>query len=167
MIVIALAACVIAIAPSTFAWLKSNYAANVVHVWDELLPVLARPRRMANFSADQLLRVVPLFFLLGILMRTRTLQSVRTASNTINVPSSMARRFLAIHAWGALAAILALGVLGFDLQAHWGTAFLWLVPLWFVSTRRGARFASIEFEHVLVCVALTHVVMIVGYVLDL
>ena len=165
-VAMALVACGIVITPSAIAWLKSAPPDIVLHTWRELLPMLSRPRRVINFSADQLLRLVPLLFLLGILMRTRALQVARASSGSMNLPSLMAVRFLAMHAWGTLAAILAIGVLGVDLQAHWGTAFLWLLPVWFVSTRRGARFASIDFEHVLVCVALTHVVMVVGYVLD-
>jgi hypothetical protein len=157
----AVAICIIVIAPS----LTVSVQVGAIS-FSQLLPLLSRPRRMADFSADQLLRVVPLLFLFGILLRTRRLQAGSSSHAAIQVPSLKARRFLAIHAWGPLIAILALGLLGFDLQASWGMAFLWLVPVWFVSTRRGARFASIDFEHVLVCVALTHVVMVVGYVLD-
>jgi len=165
-VLLAIAACIIVIAPTAIAWLRSEPTGAALHIWHELLPFLARPRRMADFSADQLLRVVPLLFLIVILLRTRSMQAARAVPRPIAVPSLKARRFLAVHAWGALIAILALGLLGWDLRAHWGTAFLWLLPVWFLSTRCGARFASMDFEHVLVCVALTHVVMVVGYVLD-
>jgi 4-amino-4-deoxy-L-arabinose transferase-like glycosyltransferase len=161
----ALAVCMVVICPALIAYLQRTEAISGSQYWRDLLPLLSRPRRLVDFSADQLLRLVPLLFLIGILLRTRSWQ-VGGAAQSATPPSLKARRFLAIYAWGPVIAILALGLLGVDLQAPWGTAFLWLLPVWFVSTRRGARFASIDFEHVLVCVALTHVVMVVGYVLD-
>ena len=56
---------------------------------------------------------------------------------------------------------------GVELQMHWGTAFLWAIPVWIVATDWGARVSKLDRKLVLGCAAGAQVVMVLGFVLNL
>ena len=54
-------------------------------------------------------------------------------------------------------------LLGVDLQMHWGTAFLWMLPLWLMTTTWGDRLATIGPRTVLVGIASAQVVLAIVF----
>lgn len=118
-----------------------HYAMKYVEVEPSLSQ---RLYRSVAFSADQLLRFLPMFLLLLLLRRApRPPQDSDHAERTDL--QGRARLFLAIHAFGPLLLMILLCLLiGLELGMQWGTAFLWVLPLWYLSTRTGRSFATID-----------------------
>jgi hypothetical protein len=54
-------------------------------------------------------------------------------------------------------------LLGVDLQMHWGTAFLWMLPLWLMTTSWGDRLVAIGPRTVFAGIVLAQIVMAVVY----
>ena len=139
----------------TFAYASKSLAAHA-H-WSD------RPVRELKFLADQSLRLVNLLVVMIALMFL-----MRRQESPPVAPEVRDRRFLAIHAFGPLVFMTLLSMFfGVELQMHWGTAFLWAVPLWIVSTSWGGKVARLHDKLVLGCVACAQVVMAAGYLLRL
>lgn len=100
--------------------------------------------RVVSFTADQALRLVPIFIWLLAIRGMSHHDRPAVATNAANeqLPGDAAA-FLAIQAFGPLLIMIALCVFtGLALGMHWGTAYLWAVPLWYLGTAAGTRFAS-------------------------
>jgi hypothetical protein len=75
------------------------------------------------------------------------------------------RRFWLIHAWGPLVLMVLLAALaGVDLQMHWGTAFLWALPIWALTTGMFARTAVVDPRWVYGSAAIVQVLLMMGKV---
>jgi hypothetical protein len=92
----------------------------------------------------------------------------RSAAPLATCISQERRRFLAIHAFGPLIFMTVLCVfLGVELQMHWGTAFLWAIPVWIAATPWGEKVAVLNEKQVLGWVAAAQIVMAVAFALKL
>lgn len=138
-----------------------HYAAKFVAAG---LPPLARPANIANFIADQILRLAPLGLVAGALYwKLRTHDAGPSKSPQI-AEAPFGRRMLAIHAWGPLALMVLLSLFfGVDLEMHWGTAFLWVLPLWFLATPSGRKLATLRSQTVLGIVVLAQLLMLTEF----
>lgn len=135
-------------------WLFQNHFPTFKYAATELLaylPLTSRPNNIASFFADEAWRTFPAILLL------RAMYSVRTPREPLEGPAAngvLVRRFWLIHAWGPMAIMFSLAAIGgVDLQMHWGTAFLWAMPFWFLSTRLGDRLSTLSISHALACAA--------------
>lgn len=118
-----------------------HYAMKSVEVEHTLANRLLR---IVGFTADQALRLAPIFIWLlmvrGFSYRNRPATVTNAGGEQ---PSGDAAAFLAIQAFGPLLIMIVLCVLvGLQLGMPWGTAYLWALPLWYVGTAAGTRFAS-------------------------
>ena len=127
-----------------FIWLVENHFPSIGYATQMLgaaLTPLKRIDSLLRFLSSQLLRVAPVIVLLGVLhfMARRASAVAGTEAGTRSTPANpAARRFWAIHAFGPLLLMSLLALFGgVDLEMHWGTAFLWALPLWFLSTAAG------------------------------
>lgn len=109
-----------------------------------------------RFAGEQLGRLAPALVALGVLswLARRRQQHASAgpalASPTHVVPGAAAgdgcaRRALAWHAWGPFGfmALLSLAI-GLDLGMPWGTAFLWMLPIWIVARPGFAPLAALS-----------------------
>ena len=159
--------CAIVITPHV-AWLiehhfpSFDYAAKFVAAD---LPWWRRPDDIGSFLADQAMRVIPLALVLIILRYLPATRRLRnTQSIVIGDGSNFAAPLLAIHAWGPLVLMSSLSLLfGVDLQMHWGTAFIWVIPIWFLRTPHGRAIASLPLPTVLVAVMILQTIMLLAY----
>jgi 4-amino-4-deoxy-L-arabinose transferase-like glycosyltransferase len=104
----------------------------------------ARLSRMLSFNADQLARLVPALALLFAWRRPPRPESSLAGALDYSGRRARVRLFLAIHAWGPLVIMNSLGLLiGLQLGMHWGTAYLWLLPLWYVATPSGQKLVQV------------------------
>ena len=164
---IAASSCAMLIAPHV-AWLiehhfpSFHYAAKFVAAH---LPWSQRPADIAGFLADQALRLLPLAVLLAILGRLAG-RSTSTQKLTPVPPAASppVTQLLAIHAWGPLLLMSSLSLFfGVDLETHWGTAFLWMVPLWFLNTARGRALARLSDASIVTGVVALQAAMLLAY----
>ena len=146
-------------------WLVRNdfptfhYAADVL---GDSLGFAARCDSLLRFAASQALRLLPAAVALATLRRIAATHATAPAPP----PPADSRRFWGIHAFGPLA-LMALMTLagGVDLEMHWGTAFLWTLPLWYLSTPRGAVLANLPARTVLILIAAVQLLLMGGKVL--
>jgi 4-amino-4-deoxy-L-arabinose transferase-like glycosyltransferase len=139
----------------TFAYASHSMAAD--------LPLWSRPRDVASFLGNQIGRCAPAFLLAVLLLRLerRTRVQLDTLAD-LQAPATAdqalaARLLLPIHALGpfVLMTLLSLG-LGMDLQMHWGTAFLWLLVPFAMSSAAGRRLAQVSLPRVYAGTLLVH-----------
>jgi 4-amino-4-deoxy-L-arabinose transferase-like glycosyltransferase len=118
-----------------------QYAMKYVDMEDNLR---SRMLRVLSFSADQALRLLPIFIWLLLMRGMSRFGRAAVATEVAKTPAQGdTAAFLAIHAFGPLLIMIAMClVAGLGLGMHWGTAYLWALPLWFLGTAAGARFAS-------------------------
>ncbi len=139
----------------TFGYASHSLAAS--------LSFTRRCSRMASFTVDQIVRALPFLVLLGALSRVRP----DANAEPIGKSNPQAATFFAIHAWGPLIIMLLLSLFaGVDLQTHWGTAFLWVIPLWVLTTSFGDRLAAIREKTLLIAWLTIQMLMIVAYCFD-
>jgi 4-amino-4-deoxy-L-arabinose transferase-like glycosyltransferase len=121
--------------------------------------------RMASFTGDQMLRMIALFVMLPLFNRIyRSHAWPATTPAPHDDRTAAIRRFLAIHAWGPLIIMELMALLlGVDLQMHWGTAFLWTLPLWFMTTSWGDRLEAIGPRTVLTGIASAQILLAVVF----
>lgn len=130
------------------------------------LPAVDRIRDICSFLAHQLARLGAPLLMLGLL----AWQARRNQDPAPAIPEAAAdaRRFLAIHGFGPLLVMVTLAAcFGVDLQSHWGTAFLWVLPLYVISTPFGLRLAMLPVETVLHTAVVVQAVAVLGYVVGL
>lgn len=147
------------------AWLVDNDFPTFHYASRSLaahLGSVGRVKDVAGFLASQVWRLVPAAIAAGAL-----LWSSRAAAAPVTGPAApvpLAASLLTVHAWGPLLLMSALSLLaGVDLQMHWGTAFLWVIPLWFLGTARGQRLASVSVQRVLLTAGAVQLLMLVAY----
>jgi len=160
---IASCACALVVAPHFF-WLVDNhfpsfqYAAKFVAA---NLPWGRRPADIVGFLLDQALRFGPLGGLLLILGRFKSVRAAAARALPARDASPLAAPFLAIHAWGPLALMSSLSLLfGTNLQMHWGTAFIWTIPIWFLRTPFGKAVATLPMRTLFIAVVFLQFVML-------
>jgi hypothetical protein len=74
--------------------------------------------------------------------------------------------FWRLHAFGPLLLMGAMALLGgVDLEMHWGTAYLWALPPWYLSTTRGARLSALSAPRGLAAIAAAQGVLMMGKVI--
>ena len=149
-------------------WLINNHFPSFEYAATRLaadLSMLGRLDDIFRFVTHQLLRLTPILLLLGLLKwGSRT---DRPAGAEVNLPTvdPEVRRFFAIHFWGPFIAMVMLcALLGIDLQSHWGTAFLWVFPLYLLATPFGARLTVLPLPLVLRSMAIVQVLSALSFV---
>jgi 4-amino-4-deoxy-L-arabinose transferase-like glycosyltransferase len=164
---IAVIGCAILITPHAL-WLIAHdfpsfhYAAKFVGAH---MPWSQRPANIAGFLADQALRLLPVAVLLAILVRIAGRDRPSRELATVPLATSPAvTRLVAIHTWGPFILMSALSLLfGVDLETHWGTAFLWMTPLWFLSTSPGRALLRLSDATILTGVVALQATMLWAY----
>lgn len=144
-----------------------DYAASQL---DAHLSGIGRLDSLARFFSSQALRALPAMVLLAAMAWLGRRQPAEPApadalfrSPTVGIA---ARRFWAIHAIGpfALMAVICLAG-GVDLEMHWGTAFLWALPMWLLSTRAAAPLARLPTRDAFAALAMMQALLMCGKVL--
>jgi hypothetical protein len=153
------------------AWLAMHrfptldYAAGVL---GSHLSVLGRIDSLARFLASQASRLVGCVLAVALLHGLGAGPGERgPAPGSPPLPAPDAGVwFWRIHAFGPLVlmALMAL-VGGVDLEMHWGTAYLWALVPWYLSTRRGARLEGYAPVRVLAVVGAVQALLMTGKVL--
>lgn len=117
---------------------------------------LERLLDVLRFAGEQLGRLAPALVALGVLswlarrQQRRAPVGARLASPIHVLPvagagDACARRALAWHAWGPLGFMTLLSMaIGLDLGMPWGTAFLWMLPIWIVARPGLAPLAALS-----------------------
>lgn len=127
-------------------------------------PWWQRPADTGGFLLDQAMRVAPLAAWLVLLLLLPAGRAAAGPAEKVTDGYELAGPFLAIHAWGPLALMCSLSILfGSNLEMHWGTAFIWLVPIWFLRTRAGLRLAAVPLRTLFAAITLLQVVMLASY----
>jgi hypothetical protein len=141
-----------------------QYAMKYVDMEDNLR---SRMLRVLSFTADQALRLLPIFVWLLLVRGMSRFGRPAVATNVSKTPATGdAAAFLAIHAFGPLLIMIAMClVAGLGLGMHWGTAYLWALPLWFLGTAAGARFANQSTRALLVGFVTIQALSVVQFVL--
>ena len=62
-----------------------------------------------------------------------------------------------------MAAMTLIG--GVDLEMHWGTAYLWSMPLWYLSLADGERTARVPIRDAFAALAVAQALLMTGKVL--
>jgi 4-amino-4-deoxy-L-arabinose transferase-like glycosyltransferase len=148
-------------------WLIQNHFPSFDYAAKSLaahLPVGARLHNLLAFLANQVLRLMPAAALAAILQGLAARRASPRAIDAHDNPR--AERFWAIHAFAPFIIMACMGVLaGVDLEMHWGTAFLWVWPLWFLSTARGRRLAAADNRSIALAAIAVQSLLIVGKIL--
>ena len=137
-------------APHVF-WLFRNHFPTFSYASTELLahiPLAGRPKNILSFFADEAWRTFPAVVLLRVMFAVRDKKPPEKTAST----DACVRQFWLIHAWGPMVMMFLLAAIGGTaLQMHWGTAFLWAMPFWFLSTELGSRLKSLSLSRALAC----------------
>lgn len=140
-----------------------NYAAKYVAA---AISPTARLSNIAHFTANQITRVAPLGVILGALYWALRRQDIDPPGEAPNDAVPHGREMLAVHAWGPLLIMVLLSLLfGVDLEMHWGTAFLWVLPLWLLATPGGRKLAILRARTMLGVIAIAQVLMMAEFAL--
>jgi hypothetical protein len=149
-------------------WLINNHFPSFQYAATRLaanLSLLDRLDDIFRFVTHQMLRLAPILVFLGLLKwGSRT---ERRTGNKVALPAenSEVRRFFAIHFWGPFVAMVTLcAMFGIDLQSHWGTAFLWVLPLYLLATPFGARMTELPLPLVLRSMAIVQLLSVLSFV---
>lgn len=159
--------CVLLLVPH-LVWLVQNdfptfsYASQYVGAG---LQGFDRVRDVVSFVLDQLMRIAPLA--LWLWLATRLPGWRQRLDRTVITPPQAAPRtgpLLMIHAWGPFLIMCALSMLmGTDLEMHWGRAFLWMLPIWWLSTVSGVKLATLPLRRLVPTIVALQVVMLASY----
>ena len=163
---VAAAVCAILVIPHV-SWLVDHgfpsftYAARFVAAH---LPWWQRPADVAGFLLDQAMRLAPLAVWLCLLTRLPVGRAPEVPGGAMRDRFALAGALLAVHAWGPLAFMCSLSILfGTNLEMHWGTAFLWMLPIWFLRTGAGLDISALPLKIVFVSIAILQVLMLASY----
>jgi hypothetical protein len=138
----------------TFNYASKSLAAH--------LGPIGRLKDVAGFLASQAWRLTPAVILSAALLWRGRAATVKAAPSS--APDRHAELLLAVHAWGPLVLMSLLSLFaGVNLQMHWGTAFIWVIPLWFLGTARGQRLASVTVQQALVAAGAVQLLMLAAY----
>jgi len=137
---------------------------------DAALPPVGRLDSLLRFSASQALRLLPAAV---VLMAWRVMASrldaaerSRPAHEHAATTAAAAREFWTIHAWGPFVAMAAMTLLGgVDLEMHWGTAYLWAMPPWYLSRADGERTSQVPIRDAFAVLAVAQALLMTGKVL--
>jgi len=159
----------ILLSPHIF-WLYQNHFPTFSYASEHLatsLSPLQRVDSLLRFLSSQLLRVVPVIVLAAVLyVLGGRAASVNTRAPAEEPSNQSARRFWTIHAFGPLGLMSLLALLaGVDLEMHWGTAFLWALPMWFLSTDSGRVATRLRAGHAMIAVGAVQLLLIGGKLL--
>lgn len=148
-------------------WLTQNHFPTFTYASNSLgaaLPPVARADSVLRFLASQTLRVMPA---IGLLLVMQALARRPTSvPQTLPQQQALAVSFWSIHAIGPLALMSLLSAgFGVDLEMHWGTAFLWALPLWYLSTARGSQVSRLPRGQLLGTLALGQALLMSGKLL--
>jgi 4-amino-4-deoxy-L-arabinose transferase-like glycosyltransferase len=151
-------------------WLIQNHFPTFSYASEHLstsLPPVRRVDTLLRFFSNQLLRVLPVIALAALLHRMGRRGSGGGEPAEPEAPASPAAlRFWAIHAFGPLILMSLMALLGgVDLEMHWGTAFLWALPLWFLSTDSGRVLARVPPPRAMIAIGTTQLLLIGGKIL--
>ena len=148
-------------------WLVQNHFPTFTYASNSLgaaLPPAARADSLLRFFASQTLRVMPAIVLLVVMHRLARRQM--PAPQSLPPQPALAAPFWSIHAIGPLALMSLMSVVGgVDLEMHWGTAFLWALPLWYLSTAPGRQVMLLPRRQLLVMIALGQSLLMSGKLL--
>ncbi len=140
------------------AWIVSDRFSTVTYAgsWVEASrPLTARILDVLQFAGEQLGRLAPALIavalIAGIAARRRAPSPSPAAYPQV---SALARRAIALHAWGPFAGMAGLSLaVGLDLGMPWGTAFLWAVPVWIAARCASAQWLTLDLARAMAAVA--------------
>lgn len=148
-------------------WLTQNHFPSFAYASSSLgaaLPPLARADSLLRFLASQALRVMPVILLLAV-MRVLARQPL-AAPRTLPPTPALSIAFWRIHAFGPLLLMALINLVGgVDLEMHWGTAFLWALPMWYLSTAHGAPVMRLPRAQLLGVIAVGQLLLMSGKLL--
>lgn len=149
-------------------WLVNNHFPSFEYAATRLaadLSMLERLDDIFRFVTHQMLRLAPILLFLGLIKwGTRGEQDVGRELHTPTVDPEV-RRFFAIHFWGPfIATVMLCAMFGIDLQSHWGTAFLWVLPLYLLATPFGARLTELPLPLVFRSIAIVQLLSVLSFV---
>lgn len=148
-------------------WLFQNDFTTFRYASGSLAAALSIRERLWDcvaWNAHQLGRCAYLLILMGSLgwiAGRRREQEPETGGD-----AELANRFWSIHTFGpfALMGLMSL-LLGVDLQAHWGTPFLWSFPIWALTTPWGRRVSRLPALWIFSGVLIVHLVILIGFII--
>ena len=147
-------------------WLVQNHFPTFTYASQSLgaaLPPLDRADSLLRFFASQLLRVMPAALLLAVLHGLARRQTLAVRSAPQRPPQPMAVPFWAIHAIGPLALMSMMSAVGgVDLEMHWGTAFLWALPMAYLATASGRKIMQLPRLQMLALIASGQALLMAG-----
>lgn len=148
-------------------WLVNNQFPSFEYAATRLaanLSMLERLDDIFRFLTHQMLRLAPILLFLGLLKWGSRTDRPAVPEGVPPVDTEV-RRFFAIHFWGPFVAMVMLcAMFGIDLQSHWGTAFLWVLPLYLLATQFGARLTTTPLSLVFRSMAIVQVLSAVSFV---
>lgn len=153
-------------------WLIQHHFPSFAYAGAQLgaaLSLAGRADSLLRFFASQTLRLLPAMVVLAI---WRWLGSRQMSSGdegpalTVTPNAATARQFWTIHAWGPFLLMAAMTVFGgVDLEMHWGTAYLWALPLWYLSLADGERATRLSVQDAFAVLAIVQALLMTGKVL--
>jgi 4-amino-4-deoxy-L-arabinose transferase-like glycosyltransferase len=147
-------------------WLVDNYFPTFEYAATRVAAGLGFVERLDDifrFTTHQMLRFASLGVLLGLFAWYQK-RHPGTAVQELAPVDPDTRRFFAIHAFGPIIAMVVLCALfGIDLQSHWGTAFLWVVPLYLLATPYGARLTQLPLSVIVSFSVVVQVLSMLAY----
>lgn len=153
-------------------WLIHHHFPSFAYAGSELdagLSPVGRADSLLRFFASQALRLLPAMAVLAVWrwLGSHQMTSDDEPSNqSVGARAAMAREFWTIHAWGPFLLMAAITVFGgVDLEMHWGTAYLWALPLWYLSLADGARTTRLPVQDAFAVLAIVQAVLMMGKVL--
>ena len=148
-------------------WLVQNHFPTFAYASDSLgaaLPPVARADSVLRFLASQMLRVMPAMLLLVAMHRLARGQTPEL--HPLPPQPATAVTFWNIHALGPLALMSLMSAIGgVDLEMHWGTAFLWALPMWYLATAHGRQVMRLPRSRLLLLLTIGQILLMSGKLL--
>lgn len=157
-------------------WLIQHHFPSFAYAGSQLDAALSpagRADSLLRFFASQALRLLPAMVVLAA-WRWIGSRQARSGQDIADVVTSgpaapeaaTARAFWTIHAWGPFLLMAAMTLIGgVDLEMHWGTAYLWALPLWYLSLADGERTARLPVQDAFAVLAIVQALLMTGKVL--
>jgi len=153
-------------------WLIQHHFPSFAYAGAQLgaaLSLAGRADSLLRFFASQTLRLLPAMVVLAMWrwLGARQMPSSEDGpARRAGSSTATAREFWTIHAWGPLLLMAAMTVFGgVDLEMHWGTAYLWTLPLWYLSLADGERAARLPVQDAFAVLAIVQALLMMGKIL--
>ena len=150
-------------------WLTQNHFTTFDYASHSMAAHQGFVQRLLNileFIGHHLGRVLPML-VVSLLLLWIGRKRLSVAGHDEPPPDSRSRdalRLLQVHAFAPFALMVLLTLLGgVALQIHWGTAYLWLLGLWFMTTIAGRRLARLPLSWLMAGLLLVQIITLIQY----